>query len=170
MRASVVSILSLLVLTTINSGPLRAEPGPVGRWLMDEPASLWDLGMARLKEHIFGWKGAHPLASYTKGVNYDWDQNRITISISKNKEKFEKEKCAFILNRVRTSGGIKDGKPDTLLGHSYFSNLFSHIGYTHEKTPENYLQRLDKIFRVKVFLKNGSCEGKLISNEVLYSD
>ena len=77
MRASVISIVSLLVIATNLGGPLRAEPGPVGKWLMDEPTSLWELGMFRLEEYVRGWKGAHPLASYSSRVRYDWDQNRI---------------------------------------------------------------------------------------------
>ena len=28
----------------------RAEPGPIGQWLMDEPVSLWDWGMRNTRE------------------------------------------------------------------------------------------------------------------------
>lgn len=169
MRASVNFILWLLVLTTINSGPLRAEPGPVGKWLMEKPASLWDLGMLRLEEFVFGWKGAHPLANYSVRVSYDWDQNRIMIEFFVEEE-FKKEKCAYIISRTRHSGGIdEDGKLSTTLNQSYYASFFSHMGYKTNEAPENYLRRLDKIFRVKVLFKNGSCEGKLLSNKVLYS-
>ena len=28
----------------------QAEPGPIGRWLMSEPLTLWDIGMIRAEE------------------------------------------------------------------------------------------------------------------------
>ncbi len=171
MRISVISSLFLLALVTIGGGSLRAEPGPVGKWLMNEPASLWDVGMYRLEEYVHGWKGAHPLASYISRIRYDWDQNRIIIDIFVRKEDFEKEKCASIIKEVRDSGGVgEDGKPFTPCGYSYYSHLFSHLGFKNKDQPENYRQRLDKIFRIKVQFAIGSCEGKLLSNEVLYSD
>ena len=91
MRASVISILSLLVLMTINGRQLRAEPGPVGTWLMNEPASLWDLGMLRLEEYISEMKETHLQVNYTEDINYDWDENRIMIQFYAKKEEFEKE-------------------------------------------------------------------------------
>ena len=81
MRASVISIVSLLVIATNLGGPLRAEPGPVGKWLMDEPTSLWDLGMLRLEKIVDDWKG---LKDSEKDTYYDWNQNRIIIDLVEN--------------------------------------------------------------------------------------
>ena len=28
--------------------PMRAEPGPIGTWLMEQPVTLWDWGWPRI--------------------------------------------------------------------------------------------------------------------------
>ena len=63
--------------------PARAEPGPIGNWLMSEPLTLWDHGMmnmereakqtaAEIKTSDTGWIAL---------VRYDWDNNEIGINL-----------------------------------------------------------------------------------------
>ena len=46
MKTLCVALVAALALGT----PLRAEPGPIGEWLMDQPVSLWDMGMTRIRQ------------------------------------------------------------------------------------------------------------------------
>ena len=93
--------LAALAFTTIA----HAEPGPVGRWLMNEPVSMWTFGMARLENYVGGWGVTHPLGSYPIAVFYDWEENRITIWVIAS-EPFDKRKCSTILKELRKNGSI----------------------------------------------------------------
>ena len=74
-------VVGALVLALVGSA--RAEPGPIGNWLMDQPVTLWDLGMIRVKdaadavepkvENKFG-------GTLVSSVSYDWDDNEILVS------------------------------------------------------------------------------------------
>lgn len=146
----------------------KAEPGPVGRWLMETPATLWEFGLFRLQEQVFGWKGKHPLADTARGVHYDWDRNRITVSISVTKP-ISKQKCKNFLNEIRKSAWIYDGNPPAFAGYSTFANSFRR-GFTNGTEPKDFLKKIDEIIRVEVSSKNASCEGRLVSKEVLYKE
>ena len=83
--AAVLAVVSCLTGAT----SIRAEPGPVGQWLMGEPASLFDIGMIRLRMEANTWERPYNFyntkmkeayghtPSYT--VKYDWDENRIVV-------------------------------------------------------------------------------------------
>ena len=43
-------LLLLTMALIVLAMPVRAEPGPIGNWLMNEPVTLWDWGMMRMKE------------------------------------------------------------------------------------------------------------------------
>ena len=61
-----------------------AEPGPIGRWLMDQPVSLWDQGLSRMQERA---KDATASMSQNMKISafavlrYDWDNNEIGINV-----------------------------------------------------------------------------------------
>lgn len=152
------------------SVPIHAEPGPVGKWLMNEPVSMFTFGMAQLRQHVYGWKGTHPLAGVSIGVNYDWDENRITISLIRSEEPFDKEKCKQLLESARMQGGVYDGKLFRYRENSFYSDSFSPIGYVDKGAPKDYLKRIDEIIRIKVSFDGGGCEGRLVSSEILYRE
>ena len=49
-KATTIAIVGLLA-GGLAKQPL-AEPGPIGRWLMDQPVSLWDQGLSRMHERV----------------------------------------------------------------------------------------------------------------------
>ena len=73
--------LLLTMALTALAMPVRAEPGPIGNWLMNEPVSLWDRGMDRASEaariaadHIYADNVAVSAWSH-----YEWNDNEITL-------------------------------------------------------------------------------------------
>ena len=42
----------LIFILSMTASPVRAEPSPAVQWLMNEPASLFDIGMIRLEKKI----------------------------------------------------------------------------------------------------------------------
>lgn len=98
--AAVLAVVSCLTGAT----SIRAEPGPVGQWLMGEPASLFDIGMITLSTQMLFWSRPDTAynikleeaygrtAVYT--VNYHWDENRIVVEGwlgKKSNERFDAE-------------------------------------------------------------------------------
>lgn len=74
--------LAVCVLLT-TGGAAKAEPGPIGKWLMREPLTLWDMGMMRIEDATEAAaattfdnhsRDTFPLASYS------WEENEISIS------------------------------------------------------------------------------------------
>lgn len=43
------TVIGSVLVVSISTYSL-AEPGPIGRWLMNEPLTLWDRGMMRARE------------------------------------------------------------------------------------------------------------------------
>ena len=76
-----VALVAALALGT----PLRAEPGPIGEWLMDQPVSLWDMGMTRIRQDAQRASGYLLKDAQLEGVPdayYDWGANEIVIGLS----------------------------------------------------------------------------------------
>ncbi len=74
-------------------------------------------------------------------------------------------------DRVVNGGGFQT---ETLpapagLDHSWYANAFAPIGYVNKKAPKDYLSKLDKIILVRANMLGGSCQGRLVSTEIMYS-
>ena len=74
-RTLLIGMAAALLLSTAS---VKGEPGPVGKWLMAEPVTLWDLGMIRAEKAVDN--AAASLSGRVFGsVVYDWDNNEIVI-------------------------------------------------------------------------------------------
>ncbi len=85
-------VLSLLALSPLS---LYAEPTPSVRWLMNEPASLFDIGMMQLRDaNKFWWTPAAMEELSKRNLNlilndrggvgsavYSWGENLITLDL-----------------------------------------------------------------------------------------
>jgi hypothetical protein len=160
-----VALLAAAALTVPAPARPRAEPGPVIRWLMAEPASLWELGMFRLQSLLLAeFRGDHPLARVWRDARYDWAENRIHVSIATD-ERYEEARCARLVGELRSLANVKDGKP--LNGESsLFANQFAR-GFSTPDEPDDYTKRLDGIMVLRVGMDGGSCRGRLLSDEVV---
>ena len=167
---TLVFVFALAAAVAFGGTRANAEPGPVGQWLMNEPASLWTIGMMRLELYIEGWTGLHPLVNYYRGAEYRWDENRINIYAYSFEQKYSKEKCAELISELRDSGLVRDGRVIGDLENSTYADYFGQIGYQSKTIPKDYHKRLDEIIKVEVRLAGGACEGKLVSKEILYRD
>lgn len=165
-------LICTTILLSIFATPVRAEPGPIVNWLMDEPSSLFDMGMWRLdRQALISMKtvGVGLVGNRGFSTEYDWDSNRIRLNYFAINHPFNKTECKkTIMQARRVVGLVTDGV--AALGHSYVANLFSHLGYSSNSAPKDYFQKLDNIIEITVTLDGGSCEGPLVSTDVLYRD
>jgi hypothetical protein len=142
--------VTLLFLLFLNIPSGSAEPASSVRWLMDQPTSLFDLGMLRLRQrNKEEWTSELNMKSKDKGllledagvnsVVYDSDKNIITILAAFSApyiEGVDEKFCASIL--VEYKNIIARYKKDIPAG-------FDHIGYPDHSRPKNLDENINKI-------------------------
>lgn len=142
----------------------HAAPDKYTQWLIDEPASLMDIGILSLKRRI---SLNHPDASIN--VIYKYYENEIEIIyVTSSAEK----NCRSIIEEIRLNAGVYGGEL-TGMTNSYYSNHFMHSGYYKKYQPDKQFHNIDKIIMIDVIITPNelrSCRGKLISNDILYKE
>jgi hypothetical protein len=178
-----------VVLCLANANATRAEPGAVINWLMNEPASLFDIGMLLLSQEASEWgrfKFVKQFAAKYGGqtfflVDYDWDENRIYVSgyitadiVGRTEQKAA---CKALIIFMSDLAGVDPttGRALSGLNSSSWSQHFSHADYVKTTEPKDYQSRLDQIFVLRVFVgppaKQGTkCRRQLLSSEVYFEE
>lgn len=112
--------------------PLCAQgaPGGVTQYLINEPASMLDVGMVRLDNLTTWFRGAVGLYWRHVDINsqYDPDTDRISISIT-------------TMDTTSTAEQMKDGCREALqqlqiVVLKSLPDLFQHVGYSNPMEPE----------------------------------
>ncbi|MCY4151310.1 MAG: hypothetical protein OXE94_03620 [Aestuariivita sp.] len=77
MRLGMAAIAALMAW----AAPLNAEPGPMSRWLMNEPVNLFTRGMDEIRERVDRASDSDNEfnSSASATVRYSWDDNEINI-------------------------------------------------------------------------------------------
>lgn len=167
MRSFVLSIFMVMFLTAPLS--LRAEPGPVIGWLMNEPVSLLDIGLYRLEKDVQSLRqgieaGVSNGARIVIGVHYSWDKNRIYVLFA-HIEELKRDDCEYIIGITRLLARVNPTNGTPLVGDSSnFSSFFSHFGYSKKSQPKEYRKKLDHIFEIVVNAKNIKCMAPLLGS------
>lgn len=154
-----------LAVSTLLAQPVSAEPGPKVNQLMDTPTSLFSFGLYQLREYVvqqFGsFRGRQyqiPLSglmAFTTAVYYEWDTNRIVVSLGNFDKKPDnwdhEEDCKQAIAAVRGAAfiDIKTGEPFSG-SNSYFSSFFLPIGFSLKAIPEDTAASLDEIIQIEV--------------------
>lgn len=164
--------------------PARADPGPIGKWLMKTNVSLFSFGLHRLEEHLNDVsKYLHIIGAR---VHFNWEDNRIIVSTYApfdSANKFDEELCSILLNGLRSNGGYNDNKKQFDAVNSIWMMKFESIGYNVIGSPKEFREKFAKIFFVYVYAPTlwihteppnpkgnlASCGGPLVSKEVYYS-
>ena len=162
-------VLSVFISWFFNLNQASAEPNSSVSWLMAEPASVFDIGMMKLENHLIQKaqqfnSGYDFMTDLTGWPYYDWDKNRIIIIMASHISSYSKERCKILINKLRfyENHAIKSQ------GYSQFASFFSHEGYISKDQPRGIVPDLDKIMEIKIIMKGGECRGALTSEEVLY--
>ena len=188
LRKSAAVLAVVLCLANVNA--TRAEPGPVVNWLMNEPASLFDVGMLRLDLWISIW-GEHPRIIEIKqrfGSSswahpwYNFEENRIYVTISVHDgidvdNAGRKAVCRELIDFMSRQAVVDPttGKyVDDRLKVSAFAQRFEHRDYTKTSAPSDYQSRLDGIFVLRAFVgedpRRTTCRRALMSNKVYFEE
>lgn len=157
---------------------VAAEPGPVGRWLIETPVSLLSFGIFRAEQQM--QKAADAISNRLElqpefvagSANYNWKENRINLVLIVGSASdtlppnLLESICSQAVASIRTFGGVLNGSP--ILGEaSTYANLFEPIGYSRKDAPEDLSQKLDHIIRIIVSINSSNtrlmiCEAPLM--------
>ena len=165
MRAALIAVMLIVALSAFSS-PATTEPGPIGRWLMNTPVSLWDKGMfaaAEAAKRAAKAIEAEGHGAYTShSVRYDWNNNEIIFdfSVLRFSGAIQHKNCnlmrrAFI--SVLTGGahaGGSSNKYSRFLIHRTVGQWFSHYGYQSKDRDKRLAEKLSRIIFVGTVIVN----------------
>ncbi len=141
--------------------PARAEPGPIGKWLMSEPLTLWDHGMMNLEQD------ADRAVEYVKlgdgnwiaWTRYDWDNNEIEVALSvigyagtATHDTCNDTRRSFIAALINAYGMYSEKRAGEL-AHRAIGWWFAHNGFAKESRDEKLEEKLARIVFVVVRLQ-----------------
>lgn len=149
-----------------------AEPTSTIRWLMNEPASLFDLGMLRLREmnRVLWIPKLLPLLDEGNlkidrvglgGVVYSWEKNRINISVSTN-GKIDENTCRALLREYKNiiANQYYSLKTDQKLrkkmvksSESMLASTFDHVNHSSKSGPKRWREKVADIMTITVGIK-----------------
>jgi len=172
-------LLFAILFATTTMG--NTEPTPAVQYLMNEPVTLFDLGMLRLEQIFKKLALEERELNLNVTVGYAWKENRILIDMYDRRDKVEsvqsrkmlcKEDIATLKNFLWISA--ETGKPP-FSPTSRLQELFSHIGFSRKSEPKNIAAELDTIteLSVRLFTKPSDltkCKSALLSKEVLFPE
>ena len=140
-----------LILLLLLSTPICAEPGPATQYLINEPASLFDIGMLRLKRLTDYWekqmtgnywqKSQSGSVGGNVNVHYRPEDDKIYVSLTILDELATEEQmeagCRYALRHM----GIYLTKS--------LHTLFWHKGYRDPAEPPNLRNSLEEMFELR---------------------
>lgn len=156
----------LLVACVLVAGSVKAEPGPVTRWLMDEPLTLWDWGMHQAKRESkqaaeYVWKDFGEKGFVLGGAYYDWDNNEITLWVvdlnyaaETNHENCNKVRRAFIAALIARNYSLKNADAALSALRIKIDRWFSHFGYENNERDNKLVEKMSRIIFVETQLSN----------------
>lgn len=148
-------ILAFVFFSCFDASPCSADPASSARWLMDQPASLFDLGILRFRQrNKEEWTRELDLKSKDKGVLlddlginnvvYNSDNNTISIMaafIVPYVENVDEKLCASILGEYKNI--ISRSRHD-------LPTAFDHIGYSDRARPKELNDNINKLLALTV--------------------
>lgn len=164
----ILSILVLSVLGVISSA--LGEPTPSMRWLMNEPASLFDIGMMRLREfNRIVWTPELAERVSRRGLKltpreqrslgnavYNFDENTISLSAVFGGVPTEAV-CSEVLEMYKDTIVLKSDPKFATLD---LASFFGHINYTTARRPKDLDEQLVKLFVFTVGITDGNRPGE----------
>ncbi len=140
-----------VVCCVVVGSSAKAGPDDLSKWLMNEPASMMDIGLLRLEIYLDKVR----IEDREYGVVYIWDRDRILIRSTPKRfddpsykdEDDAKKGCKNWFNRMRYEFGVNGATGELREGDLFLSSFFGHDGFTRGKQtdPDFHVQIGKKI-------------------------
>lgn len=152
-------------------GAAQASPGEATSWLMENPASMMDLGLHRvehwLESSVADMTDALGTDYYT-ATEYDWENDEINLSMSIWMDEYSKDAatraCDAYVWRIRAyalvqpeKGTLRDG-----VNNSRLSDKFAHDGFARSNAPSDWKQKIDGRIRIVCLAFEKQNDGSLV--------
>ena len=172
--------IKILVLIVFIFLPIivKAEPSNAVKYLMNEPASMWDLGFVRLNQFInreVAYYFTGMSNSYRGYAKYNEEQNRIFVKIILGTNYGSDEACSQTIKRIREYfGHYYKPIPDMFKGMKEIAGISKHFThYKSESIPKKIRTEIDKMAFVIVEILPDNppaarCEGLLYSDKTSF--
>jgi hypothetical protein len=183
-----IAVSAFFLASLAMADDVSAGPDATANYLINEPASMMDIGIERLSR-VVTIKNTFSDAAVDEhpgiGINYNRNANRIVINLLSGRH-FESAAAfyAYARKRINLVRAYLWVDPDT--GHTYPGNhgkslaasLFMHKGYAEYGTPEGLAKNIDKLIVIKIrgvaATEHSSrsrglitCQGNLVDTRVL---
>jgi len=162
-------LVAALATAGLWAPPALADPQAIVDALQKEPATLWDLSLARLQATIDADGVEH---EYGGWVHYQ--DGEIVIFLTSFTLPATEAACKSIIDRVKVRGDVD---PDTGWPNfpaSAYASLFSYTRLDETAIDQTYMETVDSMFRINVTLgvagdgKAMTCTSKLLSKDIAY--
>lgn len=178
MNKWVIHFTATFIAFLIFSGTCKAEPDSTIQYLMDEPVSLFDLGIFKMRSEL---DSKFETKDRLVAVDYKWPENRIVITFLFPSVRFEneyeaKERCIEFVEGIRREFDVnpKSGDPPGPYSAFRISRYFEHSGYSKKNRPNDLSDQLYELIKIKgsMHLKNNdafSCQAPLAGTAIYFS-
>ena len=158
------------------------------KWLMNEPATLWDLGLLRVESRIQGLLQARGDTNWGASVFYDQDSGRLTIEASHGvtrtspplTESQARNECRATIDGMRLQLMVDPSTGRPLRGeHSQLGAYFAHKGPSRQSDdgsvrPSETPGQLDAMARLRVTVYGPGvsveCEAPLLGTDIIFRE
>ena len=166
----------------LMASQLWADPSPAVQYLMREPVSMLDWGLAQIEEDLYRNRG---LLTRNDGdlfepepiirVDYAWEENRIQIflklSMHANVKKTPQRMTAVRQHVEFVTAYLRGG-----LTMRPYDAFFRHKGYRSKESPENLADELVEITDIYITVRDhqqnilSRCKAPLSGKEIVWSN
>ena len=170
----IIIVVSLLAAIVTQA---RAAPNASAHFLINDSVSLLDFGIYKLENEIKRFRDDLTVRfqpPYSSFVDYDWDENKMTIVLSYGDPgnppiKDMKNDIKAVLAALKKNFGIgPTGEPFQKGGFSNIGDYFVHRNYTKKNMPQNLRRDIDNMIEIKIifYVQNYSryfeCRNRLV--------
>lgn len=154
---------------TLLAGRAEASPQSIVDALQKQPATLWDLSIARLHAMLDADGVEHEYGAWAH-----YQDGEILMLLTSFTLPATEEACKALIDRVKLRGDVDPatGYPD--FPASAYASLFSYVRLDDSAIDMTYAETVDSMFRIAAMLgvvgdgKAMSCTSKLLSKDVTY--
>jgi hypothetical protein len=170
----------LVFLWTLALQPAAAEPTPSIQFLMREPVSMMDWGLKNIEDHLYRHRSLFVQSEKslfepepTITVLYDWDKNRIQISIGLRTCK-QVQKMSQGLSDIRSHVEWVIKYLRGSLTMKPYDAFFRHRGFRSKESPRSLEPELAGLTQLIVSVRDresnilSHCEAQLTGNDIVW--
>ena len=135
----------------------NAEPGPIAQYLVNQPASLMDVGMMRLETLATEFENR-------VGLHWTEEGEATFFSAEVNAYYLPEDDIIYVsflaMNSEPDDSQMLEGCTNAMFQMNIWLNkrmhrLFSHVGYEDPERPPDFYRQLSEMFEIRCYFSSG---------------